>query len=97
MTMHGHTHTQYYEVVHSMSNPEIPIMLANVGGSVTTYTEQNPSYMIIEFDQQTMLPVNMYVYYMDIDKANAEGKPTWELLHDYKSSYGLTDLSPRSM
>ena len=53
--------------------------------------------MIIEFDQETMLPVNMYVYYMDIDKANAEGKPTWELLHDYKSSYGLTDLSPQSM
>ena len=53
--------------------------------------------MIIEFDQETMLPVNMYVYYMDIDKANAEGKPTWELLLDYKSTYGLTDLSPRSM
>ena len=53
--------------------------------------------MIIEFDQQTMLPVNMYVYYMDIDKANAEGKPTWELLHDYKETYGLTDMSPSSM
>lgn len=75
--MHGHTHTKYFEVVQSMSNPGTPIMLANVAGSVTTYTTQNPSYMMIEFDQETMLPVNMYTYAMDIDKANAEGYPTW--------------------
>lgn len=49
-TMHGHTHTTYYEVVQSMSNPGTPIMLANVGGSVTTYTRQNPSFMMIDFD-----------------------------------------------
>ena len=72
-------------------------MLANVGGSVTTYTHQNPSYMMIDLDQETMLPVNMYTYYMDIDKANETGEPTWELLHDYKSEYGLTDLSPKSL
>jgi len=44
-----------------------------------------------------MLPVNMYTYYMDIDKANETGSPSWELLHDYKSEYGLVDLSPKSM
>ena len=42
-------------------------MLANVGGSVTTYSHQNPSYMIIEFDQEYMVPVNMYTYYLDLD------------------------------
>ena len=95
--MHGHTHTTYYEVVQSMSNPGTPIMLANVGGSVTTYTRQNPSFMMIDFDAETMLPVNMYTYYMDIEKANAEGYPTWELLHDYLDEYGLADMSPKSM
>lgn len=45
-------------------------MLANVAGSVTTYSVQNPSYMIIELDQETMLPVNMYTYAMDIETAN---------------------------
>ena len=72
-------------------------MLANVAGSVTTYSVQNPSYMIIELDQETMLPVNMYTYAMDIAKANKEGTPTWELIHDYKETYGLKDLSPKSM
>ena len=53
--------------------------------------------MMIDFDQETMLPVNMYTYAMDIEKANAEGYPTWELLHDYTETYGLTDMSPQSM
>ena len=44
-----------------------------------------------------MLPVNMYTYYLDIAQANASGTPTWTLLHDYKTEYGLTDLSPQSM
>ena len=52
---------------------------------------------MIDFDQETMLPINMYTYYMDIDKANETGTPTWELLHDYLSEYGLKDLSPKSM
>jgi len=53
--------------------------------------------MIIEMDQETGLPVNAYTYAMDIDKANADGQPTWELVHDYKETYGITDMSPRSM
>jgi hypothetical protein len=44
-----------------------------------------------------MLPVNMYTYYLDVAQANASGTPTWSLLHDYKTEYGLTDLSPQSM
>ena len=48
-------------------------------------------------DQETGLPVNVYVYSMDVEKANSEGTPTWELIYDYKSEYGLTDMSPRSM
>lgn len=72
-------------------------MLSNVGGSVTTYTNQNPSFMMIDFDAETLLPVNMSTYYFDLEKANAEGYPTWEVLYDMKSEYGLKDLSPKSM
>jgi len=37
-TLHGHTHTTYYELVQSFSNPGTPLMYANVAGSVTTYS-----------------------------------------------------------
>ena len=44
-----------------------------------------------------MLPVNIYVYAMDIDKANETGKPSWDLIIDYKKRYGIPDLGPQSM
>ena len=37
-SMHGHTHTTYFEAVQSYSNPGTAVMWANVAGSVTTYT-----------------------------------------------------------
>ena len=52
---------------------------------------------MIDFDQETMLPVNIYVYYMDVAQANATGAPNWTLLYDYLTEYGLSDLSPQSM
>ena len=53
--------------------------------------------MMVELDQATMLPMNFYSYYLDLEKANATGTPTWELLQDYNAEYGLSDVSPRSM
>ena len=95
--LQGHTHTEYFEVVQSYSNPGKALMLNTIGGSVTTYTKMNPSFMLIEFDQQTLLPINMKTYFMDVNKANESGEPTWELLHDYLDTYHLKDLSPSSM
>jgi hypothetical protein len=81
-----------------MSNPGKAILLNNVGGSVTTYTNINPSFMTIEFDAQTMLPLNMYTYTFDLDLANQEGNsPQWFMQHDYLTEYGLTDMSPSSL
>lgn len=96
--MQGHTHTTFYEVTKSMSTPGKAILLNNIGGSVTTYTNKNPSFMTIEFDAQTMLPVNMYQYTFDLEKANEDGNsPEWFMQHDYLEEYGLKDLSPSSL
>ena len=48
-------------------------------------------------DAETLLPLNVQTYYMDIAKANANDKPTWEILDDYIKDYSLDDLSPSSM
>ena len=96
--LQGHTHTEFYEVTQSMSNLGKAIMWNNIGGSVTTYTSLNPSFMTIEFDAKTMLPVNMYTHTFDLEKANQDGNsPEWYLQHDYLTEYGLKDLSPQSM
>jgi hypothetical protein len=44
-----------------------------------------------------MIPVGYKTYYLDLDKTNQQDQPHWELLHDFKSEYGLSDLSPDSL
>lgn len=79
-----------------MTNPEKPVVVTSVAGSVTTYDFMNPSFMVIDIDAKTMLPVNFHTYYIDIDEANTSGKPDWRELHDYRESYEMADLSPSS-
>jgi len=77
-----------------MTNPEKPVVMTSVGGSVTTYNFMNPSFMVVDIDAKTMLPVNMHTYYIDVGEANASGTPDWKELHDYKTSYEMEDLRP---
>ena len=83
----------------SITNPGKAVGLNTIGPSLTPYTEKNPSFSVIEFDAQTMLPVNMKTYYFDLNVANAAAgdTPGWTLLHDYLETYDLPDMSPASM
>ena len=69
----GHTHKETYQIANSMTNPEKPVVVATVGGSVTTYDYNNPSFMVLDLDLATMLPTNMHSYYIDVEVANKAG------------------------
>ena len=93
----GHTHLETFQLSNSMTNPDKPVYMTSVGGSVTTYDFMNPSFMVIDMDADTLLPLNMYTYSTDVDKieeSNANGVPVWTQLHDYKESYKMADLRP---
>lgn len=96
----GHTHDESVSVVKSVSssqgNGTAPqnIGINFIAGSLTTYTDKNPSFTLIEIDEEFMVPVNFKTYYYDVLRANKEGKITWELFHDFKTYYGLKDLRP---
>ena len=92
--MFGHTHSQYFEVIRSTTNPAKNIGLNQIGPSVTSYTENNPGYAIIEIDEQTMLPTNFLIYSLDLEKANASGVASWDLVVDYVGDYQMTEMSP---
>ena len=79
-----------------MTNPEKPVMVTTVGGSVTTYDFQNPSFMVLDLDAEMMVPTNMHSYYIDVEEANESGSPDWTELHDYLDAYSMPDLSPSS-
>lgn len=90
----GHTHRESFQLNNSMTNPEKPVVVTSVGGSVTTYDFMNPSFMVVDIDAKTMLPINFHTYYIDVEEANKAGKPAWRELHDYKDYYNMDDMRP---
>ena len=68
-----------------------------IGGSLTPYINKNPNFLVLELDAEHLIPINIKSYYYDLVQANANGAPTWTLLHDYTTFYGMDDFSPDSI
>ena len=94
--MFGHTHNEAFNVVKSIKSDK-NIGINFIGGSVTPYTDKHPSFTVVEFDQETLIPVNFKTYFMNLTKANEQDKMEWELFHDFKQTYGIDDVSPDSL
>lgn len=92
----GHTHLETYQVHNSMSDPMKPVFVTSVVGAVTTYAQGNPSFQVLDIDTETLLPTNKYTYYTDVEKLDETGNITWSMLHDYKETYSMNDMSPSS-
>ena len=71
-------------------------MVHSVAGSVAPIYTKNPSFMTLDLDAETLLPINKHSHYFNLTQANEEGTPTWQN-HDYLQTFNLTDLSPSSM
>lgn len=72
-----------------MTDPNKPVLLHVQGGSVVPSTDdgKNPSFMTIEFDAGTLLPVKMNTNYFDLVAANtADGSPVWQS-YDYSEEF----------
>jgi hypothetical protein len=63
---------------------------------LTPYTNQNPSFTVIEVDEEYLIPLNFKTYFFNLSKANS-GEPQWELLHDFVDHYGIPNVSPNSL
>lgn len=95
--MYGHNHEESFAVQTSMLEKK-PIGLTFQVGAVTTYTNKNPSFNVIELDPKTLLPIDYYVYAMNLTEANKspDQDPDWKVFYDYRKTYNMTDLSPTS-
>jgi hypothetical protein len=95
MNLLGHTHLDLFKVAMSYSQPEKPVGVVGVCGSVTTWSGQ-PSFCVYEVDAETLLPVRRLTYAFDINTANSKGQIEWTLYTDYMKDYAIPDLSPSS-
>ena len=97
MGLYGHTHYTEINLVRAMSDLRKNIGFNFIGGSVTPLEDINPSFTVIEFDEEFMIPVDVQVYFFNLTKANEVDQPDWELLYNLKEEYNLRDLSPDSL
>ena len=81
----------------AMNSPD-PIAIFMGTGSGTALGG-NPSFIVFDFDEEYMVPVNAHVYTMDLTKSNQnpEEDLVWYEQHDLVNEYGMKDLSPSSM
>lgn len=92
----GHTHTEYFGIVKSLQDNK-NVGLHFICGSLTSMTNYNPSFTLLEIDEETMALHNIKTYYFNLTEANKPGSaPKWEILHDYLDHYQMIDLSPDS-
>lgn len=67
-----------------MTNPDKPILVHVVGGSITPLAGStgkkpgsNPMFMSLDIDTETLLPTNIDSHWFDLTDANATGTPVW--------------------
>ena len=91
----GHDHKEQIQLITSPKNNQKRIGLQFMGGSATTFWKNNPSFTVINVDDQLLLATNFETHFFNITKAAQNPKnASWERLHDYKIDFNLLDMSP---
>ena len=70
-----------------------PIGVHYTTGSLTTFESVYPTFRVFELDEETMLPVKIHTYKLDINSEN----PKWEFDHTLPEYFNLTDLRPKNI
>jgi len=91
LAVYGHVHEEMYGVWRSFETNK-PVNVNQWTGSVATFSQNNPSFRMFEIDEETMLPVKMHSYVLNLRDPN----PEWKWDHEYTQLYGMKDMSPAS-
>ncbi len=94
----GHSHGAHLSAVRDhKTNKVVGVNL--LPSSLTTYSQLQPSFRILDIDEQTMRPLNFYDYRLNLTKwNNVESEDIqWDLAYDFLKEYNLTDMSMESI
>lgn len=93
----GHTHQDEFFVVHSLIDGEAPPGVLFAAPTFGTFSFQNPSFRLYEYDWQTKHLVNIHQYRLPLYKAgDATQMPVFEHTFTFKDEYNMPDMSPTS-
>lgn len=91
LSFFGHVHEEKHNVVRSIQN-DMPIGVNFWSGAMTTFTFTHPSFRQFVVDAQTMLPIRVETYRLDL----TQEEPNFELDHELTEYFDMPDLSPAS-
>jgi len=92
----GHVHQELFSTARAHES-KLPVSNQHWSASGTTFTDVNPSFRVVEIDEETMLPVGLQTYFFNITAAKTTEHPDFEFHHDFQKLWELEDLSPKSM
>ncbi|CAH0560165.1 unnamed protein product [Brassicogethes aeneus] len=95
----GHTHTDEFQVYFNQSNPSEAVNVAYNGASLVTYVDSNPSYKVIEVNNETYNLNDIVEWTFNLTEANLSPEigPNWYKLYSFKHAYNLADLKPKTV
>lgn len=74
VSLSGHTHNEEFEVIRSMTDQK-NIGLNFIAASLTSYTDKNPGFTVIDLDAEFLLPLNFVTYSFDLSQATTSTPP----------------------
>ena len=93
---YGHTHDEFWHINTGFKD-KVPNSIVFGTSSLGAREGKNPSFRIFEHDADTMLPVEIHRYTMNLTKSNLDKVPHWTLQYSATQEYGLKNLSPASL
>ncbi|XP_025831758.1 sphingomyelin phosphodiesterase-like isoform X2 [Agrilus planipennis] len=91
----GHTHKNEFELFYNTSESSNPILMAFNGGSLTTYSDLNPNYIVYNADAESLDILDAETYIYNLTSANLAGRdsePEWYKLYSFRECYGIHSL-----
>eukprot|EP01104_Vermistella_antarctica_P004959 TRINITY_DN15366_c0_g1_i1.p1 TRINITY_DN15366_c0_g1~~TRINITY_DN15366_c0_g1_i1.p1 ORF type:complete len:574 (-),score=87.52 TRINITY_DN15366_c0_g1_i1:107-1828(-) len=86
----GHTHNDQFNVLTDQGTQSVPWNTVYTAPSLTTYTQQNPSYRVLEYDTSNGAINDYHQYVCNITEANLVNNATWNLEYTASEEYNMT-------
>ena len=89
LSFFGHEHTEEHNAIKSWINNK-SVGMHFWSGAMTTHVDSYPSFRRFIVDIETMLPIEIETYRLDVEDVN----PEFLFDHELKTYFGLNNLSP---
>ena len=93
LALFGHNHFELFHLFRSVDSDK-PIGVAHAAAAASANWNNNPAFRILKLDTDTLLPIEITTYYLDLEEHANTG--TWQLRHSFPDYYGMSDLKPSS-